>query len=666
MHEKIKQILESLVSLSRFYGQNPEFVLAGGGNTSFKNQEALYVKASGVSLSAITADQFVKLSREKLNRILDLPPNPDPLKRESLIKEKLMATRLEPEKGLRPSVEAVLHHLIDYAYVVHTHATLANALTCCVQGKNIAARIIGNKLLWIPYVDPGQILALTVQKHIKNYQLKFGQVPHIIFLENHGLIVSANSPNEIKSLTHGVIQKIASLLTKQKFKKSATLKSNQLFRSALVLMPALRGLLADGNRIPLIHFHTSMEIRNLSLSPHCKDIVLSGPLTPDQIVYCKSQPLFLDTADPQTEKNLSKKILDYRKKQGYSPKIIFLKQGAILCIGDTMTDVLTIRDVYVDAIKIMNHSGFFGKTKFLNQPQRNFIENWEVEHYRRQVAAGKSSQGRLEGKIALVTGGSQGFGEGIVREFVKAGAHVMVADINLQGAQKLADELSQIYGPARVSAVMTDVTDKNSVQMMVDHTVALYGGIDILVSNAGILRSGSVKLLSEEDFELVTKVNYKAFFLCTQFTAPVMAKTHRHEPRYSADIIQINSKSGLAGSNKNAAYAGSKFGGLGLVQSFALELVEDGIKVNAVCPGNFFSGPLWSDPKRGLFVQYLKAGKVPEARTINDVKKFYESKVPMGRGCEMIDVVRALFYIIEQRYETGQAIPVTGGQVMLN
>ena len=131
-------------------------------------------------------------------------------------------------------------------------------------------------------------------------------------------------------------------------------------------------------------------------------------------------------------------------------------------------------------------------------------------------------------------------------------------------------------------------------------------------------------------------------------------------------MIQINSKSGLVGSNRNSAYAGSKFGSIGLTQSFALELVDDGIKVNCICPGNYFNGPLWSDPKKGLFVQYLQAGKVPGAKTLDDVKRFYESKVPMGRGCQPKDVVAAIFYLVDQQYETGQALPVTGGQVMLH
>jgi len=146
----------------------------------------------------------------------------------------------------------------------------------------------------------------------------------------------------------------------------------------------------------------------------------------------------------------------------------------------------------------------------------------------------------------------------------------------------------------------------------------------------------------------------------------VMKEQSLVNPSYYTDIIQINSKSGLEGSNKNGSYAGSKFGGIWLTQSFALELVAYNIKVNSICPGNFFDGPLWSHPEKGLFVQYLNTGKVPGAKTVEDVKAFYEAKVPMNRGCTGTDVLRGILYLMDQEYETGQALPITGGQVMLN
>jgi len=269
-----------------------------------------------------------------------------------------------------------------------------------------------------------------------------------------------------------------------------------------------------------------------------------------------------------------------------------------------------------------------------------------------------------KGRIALVTGGAQGFGAEIARGLADAGAYVIVADINVDGAQAFAAELNT-GGIKRASAVAVDVSNEESVKTMADAIVAEVGGLDLLVSNAGVLRAGSVLELSASDFEFVTKINYSAFFLVVKQSSPIMIRQRLAAPSFTSDIIQINSKSGLEGSNMNGAYAGGKFGGIGLVQSFAKELVEYGIKVNAICPGNFFDGPLWSDPDRGLFVQYLNTGKVPGAKSIADVKKFYENKVPMGRGCEGGDVLKAILYCVDQAYETGQAVPVTGGQVML-
>jgi NAD(P)-dependent dehydrogenase (short-subunit alcohol dehydrogenase family) len=272
---------------------------------------------------------------------------------------------------------------------------------------------------------------------------------------------------------------------------------------------------------------------------------------------------------------------------------------------------------------------------------------------------------RLDQKISIVTGSAQGFGKGIAEEMIKNGAYVVIADLNYSLAKSVAEDFCRKYGEGVSIAAEVDVSNEESVRNMIKQTVDAYGGLDIFVSNAGVLKAGGLEEMDMKSFEFVTRINYSAYFLCAKYASEVMKIQHKYKKDYYTDIIQINSKSGLEGSNKNFAYAGGKFGGIGLTQSFALELVEYNIKVNSICPGNFFDGPLWSDPEKGLFVQYLNAGKVPGAKTVEDVKRFYESKVPMKRGCECLDVARALFYVVEQQYETGQAIPVTGGQVML-
>jgi sorbitol-6-phosphate 2-dehydrogenase len=279
-------------------------------------------------------------------------------------------------------------------------------------------------------------------------------------------------------------------------------------------------------------------------------------------------------------------------------------------------------------------------------------------------ARGRSSV--MEGRVALVTGGAQGFGEEIVRGLASSGAIVYIADLNMAGAEKLSRTLNAEAGATVSFPVSVNVSDEASVAAMFAAVAALTGGLDLVVSNAGVLKASSVLEQDVGSFKFVTDVNYVGFMLMAKHAGLLLRRQARIATRWTTDIIQINSKSGLEGSNKNGSYAGSKFGGIGLVQSFALELVEYNIKVNAICPGNFLNGPLWSDPVKGLFVQYLRSGKVPGAKTVEDVRASYEGKVPMRRGCEGADVMRAVYYLVEQEYETGQALPVTGGQVMLS
>ncbi|MBQ3004781.1 MAG: SDR family NAD(P)-dependent oxidoreductase [Clostridia bacterium] len=271
-----------------------------------------------------------------------------------------------------------------------------------------------------------------------------------------------------------------------------------------------------------------------------------------------------------------------------------------------------------------------------------------------------SASGRLGGKIAIVTGSAQGFGLGIAEELYKEGACIVIADLNEEKATEVADSLGE-----RAISCKVDVSDEASVENLVIKTVEHFKGLDLMVANAGVVKAGALNEIDVKSFDFVTKINYTGYFLCTKYASEIMKSLVEGNPEYWGDIVQVNSKSGIVGSKNNFAYAGSKFGGIGLTQSFALELAPYNIKVNSVCPGNFYDGPLWSDPERGLFVQYLNAGKVPGAKTVEDVKEFYLSKSPIKRGCFPADVAKAIMYCVEQMFETGQAIPITGGQVML-
>jgi len=642
--------------MSNKYGKNPEYVLAGGGNTSFKDSEHLYIKGSGTSLATIKPEEFVVMRRAELGKMWDKNYPEVNAEREAAVLEDMMDARAKGQTG-RPSVETLLHELFDKSYVLHLHPALVNAVTCAKNGEAAIAELFPDAL-WIPAEKPGFILAKTCKKYFDEYIAKFGKAPTLLFLQNHGVFFAENDLDALDALVDKVMAGIAA-----KVERYADLTPCEADREkVLAIAPALRMIYRklSCSDSAIVKFTCNNEIKAV-----CKDekafADFSFAFSPDHVVYCKAQPLFLKNAD-----NLEKDLAAFKEAKKFLPKIVFVEGVGMFACGNTVKEAATATEVFMDEIKIHAMCQSFGGLLPMSEELVDFIVNWEVESYRSKTSLGGGNAKRLNEKIVIVTGSAQGFGEGIARELAKEGANLVIADMNEQGAANVAEDIQLTAGKGKAFSTKANVTDEASVADMMYQTVCAYGGLDIFVNNAGIVRAGSLEEMNKSNFELVTAVNYTAYFLCTQAASAVMKTQVKADPSYMADIIEINSKSGLEGSNKNFAYAGSKFGGIGLTQSFALELAPYNIKVNAVCPGNFLNGPLWMDPEKGLFVQYLKAGKVPGAKTVEDVKKFYESKVPLNRGCETIDVARAILYIAEQTYETGQAIPVTGGQVMLS
>ncbi len=253
----------------------------------------------------------------------------------------------------------------------------------------------------------------------------------------------------------------------------------------------------------------------------------------------------------------------------------------------------------------------------------------------------------LEGKVAVVTGASQGLGEALALRLDKEGCKVAVCDINYEGAKAVASKLKDAI------AISVDVTKFDQCEAAAKAVLDKWGKVDILISNAAIVKSGDIYSLSPEAFALVTNINLNGYFNTVKAFAPSMLE------RKSGSIIQINSKSGKKGSFKNGAYASSKFGGVGLTQSLALEFAEQGVRVNCICPGNLLNSPLWVN---SLFKQYAANQGITEEQ----VREKYINQVPMKRSCEYKDIEDVMVFLASDysSYMTGQAINVTGGQQM--
>jgi NAD(P)-dependent dehydrogenase (short-subunit alcohol dehydrogenase family)/rhamnose utilization protein RhaD (predicted bifunctional aldolase and dehydrogenase) len=649
--------LSNLIEISRFYGQLKEYVIAGGGNTSFKNENDIWVKASGIFLNGITEAGFARLHRTSLQEMYTKKYSFETDLREAEVKADLYAA-CHTGITVRPSVETSLHELINYSFVVHTHPTLVNAVTCSGKAEETIKRLF-DKVLFIPYTDPGYLLFTRVKDLLQEWRKKQPADPKIIFLQNHGILVAADSIDEIKKIYADI-----DLAIQKNIQQMPEIITANIPNDIVKILPALRMMFSpDGLKVVRIRNHTLIQ----QFVSNAKSFSgVSIPFTPDQIVYCKARPLYLEQNSPESIiKECEEKSKAYEKLYGYSPKIVALKGYGVIALEDDVRTAEAMLELFDDWMKISYLSENFGGPHFMGERDIQFIENWEVENYRRKVAKTTVARGKVENKIVVVTGGAQGIGSGIAENLMAEGSNVVIADMNEEKGKNMVNGFNIPGCKNTAIFVKTDVTDPASVENLMAETVKNFGGIDVFISNAGILHAGSLEKMSMDTFEKVTKVNYSAYFLCTKHASEIMKLQSKFKNDYFTDVIQINSKSGLKGSNKNFAYAGGKFGGIGLTQSFALELMPYRIKVNAICPGNFFEGPLWSDPKTGLFTQYLRTGKVPGAKTVADVKRYYEKQVPAGRGCQITDVMKAIYYVIDQEYETGQAVPVTGGQEML-
>lgn len=665
----MKQI-EDLIAISRKFGQDSRFVIAGGGNTSYKDENRLWVKASGHALATITEDGFAVLDRALLNEMGEKAYNEDTAIREEQVKNDLSVACITKDR--RPSVETSLHNCMGFAFVVHLHPTLVNGLMCSVNAE-AACKEIFPDALYIEYTDPGYTLFKKVYDRIKAYKAEKGKEPQVIFLQNHGIFVGGDTTAEIEGIYSEVLGKLEA--------KVAALPEGDTAVSETVtdVVPAIRQMLSRSGRgfktlkvtkNALVDFFIDgCSVTSTGSATDCSGKSgfdkIAKPFTPDIIVYCKSSYIFIEAeSDEEILKQAEEKIEAFVSGKGYTPKVLLIKGIGLIAVGDSSRNAQIITDVFTDAMKVAFFAQSFGGEHPMERAWIDFIDNWEVENYRRKVAS-SASKGRVEGRTIIVTGAAQGFGEGIARELMAQGANIVVADLNEATGEKTAASFNEKAGANKAIFVKTNVADMASLRNLMKETIVNFGALDAFVSNAGVVRAGGLDVMTPENFEFVTKINYEAYFFCAKVASHIMKIETKYDPEYFADIIQVNSKSGLRGSKANFAYAGGKFGGIGLTQSFALELAPYRVKVNSICPGNYYDGPLWSNPENGLFIQYLNAGKVPGAKTVQDVKDYYLAQVPMRKGCNPVDVCKAILYAIDQTGETGQAIPVTGGQVML-
>ena len=285
--------IDQLVEISNYYGRKKEYVIAGGGNTSFKDENHLYIKASGISLADISRNGFCVLDRMKLNKLSDSKFSDDPVKREEEVKNALMDSRVNPESGLRPSVETSLHNLFEYRFVVHTHPTLVNGLMCSRLAEEKTMELFGKNALYIPYSDPGFVLFTLIREKINTFRRSNGHDPKLVFIQNHGVFVAADTTDEIIGIYAGIESKL-----KSEIKKMPEMTEIPVSHKVIEIMPAVRMLLSTEKlKVCSAFNHTLITSFTEDSAAFLK---ISRPFNPDQMVYCLSEYLFVEntmTAD---------------------------------------------------------------------------------------------------------------------------------------------------------------------------------------------------------------------------------------------------------------------------------------------------------------------------------------------------------------------------------
>ena len=373
--------IEKLVDISRHYGKNPDYVLGGGGNTSWKNGETLIVKGSGLPLSDVDSGSFVKMDRNALARIWEREYPVSGAEREPAVLADMMAARKPGEEAKRPSVETLLHEIMPFEFVVHLHPTLVNGLTCSQEGEAAAVEIFRGEAVWIPSINPGYVLSKNVKTALDKYSVMRNRKANIIFLQNHGVFVGGDSIDGIKKTYDDIMQAIGSRIKRrpdfsgEEFSSGET-QINTHISGIIGLLAELTGGAAS--------FMRSAEIAAL-VKDRASFYPVSSAFTPDHIVYAGSDPLFAESA--LQEAALQEAWKNHAEKTKKNPKIVAVQGLGVFGAAATEKAAALALDLFKDAVKVAAYTESFGGPLFMTRDKIDFINSWEVERFRASVSA---------------------------------------------------------------------------------------------------------------------------------------------------------------------------------------------------------------------------------------------------------------------------------------
>ena len=669
--------LAHCIYVSRVVGRVPNLVIHGGGNTSVKTsrtnilgetETALYVKASGFDLAEIDSNGFAAID---LSRALKLRSIPE-LSQEDMVRQ-LRLLLLDPDASM-PSVEAFLHAFIPSRFIVHTHPISILALTNQKAPEKVVRKILGNGISTVPYIRAGFGLAQAVADAFEKKPDAEGMI-----LLQHGLVTWGETAEDAYNATIRIVTAAEQYWNKQAGSAAMSgpdLDLNLAWERYTQLAPLVRGLLAEPSGdsdkphrrfvlAPLIN----REVLNFLSKPEGLKLAVSEPLTPDHLIRTKAYPLLLsEFKNPETTtEELRKAIQGYAQRYNEyfdkhkhrlasgaqrldpMPRVLLIPGTGVICAGIDEKAAIVARDITAQSLEVKRWFAQSG-IEYHGIGEEHLFE---MEYLLMQQAKLRFAETPLQRQVAVITGAVGAIGMGITETLLRNGCHVALTDLPGENLENTAKQLAERY-PHRVHSAPMDVTDVTSVRSAFHDVIRRWGGVDLLILNAGIAMVSSLAEMDLERFRALERVNVEGTLLVLREATEIFSKQNT-----GGDVILVSTKNVFAPGAKFGAYSATKAAAHQLARIASLELAELDVRVNMVAPDAVFSH---GQTRSGLWAEVGPDRMKARGLTESGLEDYYRNRNLLKASVTAEHVGRAvLFFATRQTPTTGATIPVDGG-----